>query len=317
MIIKDPYTYASMRAMEGRINWHINDLCNFKCEYCFFPYFVKENPDVGKLNPVEILNAFNKTGRQWHIYIAGGEPMLYPNFIELVNVVKPHHPIMISTNLYSKNVKAFAEQVSPDNIIVINASLHIGHHTETSLLKFIDNYHLFHSKGFNIIVTYVTYPPLFERLEKDFEFLKSKGIEQVHPLTFQGIFEDKKYPESYTHEQIKIIEKLSVEKMELFTTLDKMNFKNKPCRAGKDYFFMDIHGEMYKCGTILEESYGNLFKGTFSPGEFSLPCPVSRCNDSCHGVTSLVEKPEIPKLNSELKHTVLKNYHYFKEILSR
>lgn len=314
MIIKNPYTYDSMIAMEGRINWHINDLCNFKCEYCFFPYFVKENPDVGKLSPAEILEAFNKTGRQWHIYIAGGEPMMYPNFIELVNTIKPYHPIMISTNLFSKNVRAFAEQVDPDNIIVINASIHIQHHTETTLLKFIDNYHLFRTKGFNIITTYVTHPPLFSRIEEDFKFLKDLGVEQVHPLTFQGFFEGKKYPESYSKDQLRVIEKLSVEKMEMFTALDKVNFQNKLCRAGQDYFFMDIQGEMFKCGTVLE-SCGNMFRGTFQPAKKPMRCPVSRCNDSCHGVTSLIHKPTTPQVDPDFKYQVLKGYESLKSLL--
>ena len=94
-----------------------------------------------------------------------------------------------------------------------------------------------------------------------------------------------------------------------------MNFKGKACRAGKDYFFMDIKGEMFKCGTTLEP-LGNLFTGTFKPNKQALPCPVSHCNDSCQGFTSLVEEPKTPTLDSDLKYAVLKNYHKVKELLT-
>jgi MoaA/NifB/PqqE/SkfB family radical SAM enzyme len=298
--INDPYKYASMWHMENKMCWHINDLCNLKCEYCFFPFYEKESPEVGRLNPRQILEAFNNTGRQWHLYIAGGEPLLYPDFVELVNLLKPYHPIQISTNLYNKKVKEFVNNVSPDNIIIINASLHIGLHNEKSLNQFIKNYHMFREKGFNIVVSYVTYPPLFSRIEKDFEFLKQQGVEHIHPLTFQGIYEGKKYPGSYTKEQINIIRKHTLEPMELLVTTDSMNFKNKLCKAGKNYFFMDIKGDVYKCVTI-NEPCGNIFDGTFSPADEPIRCPVSKCNDSCLGITSLLEIPEMPDIKPQQK----------------
>jgi len=294
----DPFSYSPMREMDGKICWHINDLCNFKCKYCFFPYFTEENPDAGRLSPEQIVEAFNKTGRKWHLYIAGGEPMLYPNFAELISLLKPHHPVQISTNLYNKKVKEFVERVTPDNVIMINGSLHITHHNKTSLAEFIKNYHLFLEKGFNIVVTYVTYPPLFERMEKDFEYMRSQGIQRIHPLTFQGMYEGKKYPGSYTKEQIKLIHDLSIDKREIFVTSNKLNFKNRLCRAGKDYFYMEINGEVYKCGTI-RESCGNLFDGTFNPAEHPMTCPMTHCNDSGLGVSSLVKEPEMPKLEAD------------------
>ncbi len=296
MAIDDPYKYASMWNMENKMCWHINDFCNFKCEYCFFPYYEKETEGVGRLNPQEILNAFNRTEKQWHLYISGGEPLLYPNFIELVNTIKPYHPIQISTNLFNKNVKDFANRVSPENFIIINASLHIGHHNDKSLAQFIKNYLLFHEKGFPMVVTYVTYPPLFDQMEKDFEFLKSQGVEHIHPLTYQGIYEGKVYPASYTTEQVKIIRKLTLEPYEMLVTTDKTDFKGKRCKAGKNYFFMDVKGDVYKCVTIREHC-GNLYDGTFVAATEPLICPADKCNDSCLGITSLLDVPEIPDIN--------------------
>lgn len=309
------FTYAYMREMPGRINWHLNDLCNFRCEYCFFPYFNVENPVVGKLSPTEIVEAFDRTGRQWHVYMAGGEPMLYPDFIELVALLKPKHPIYVSTNLFNKYTRAFAEKITPENIISINASLHIGHHTASTLQKFIDNYHLYKNKGFNIIVTYVTYPPLFQRMDADFDFLMKKGIEHLHALTFQGMYEGKQYPASYTHDQVKLIRKHSIDKTEMLVTLDKTNFHNRLCRAGKDYFFMDITGNMYRCGTLEGKiSYGNLFKGTFKPGSEVLPCPVCKCNDSSQGITSLTDMPAIPDVPSDFSNHLSIKFRQIKNI---
>jgi MoaA/NifB/PqqE/SkfB family radical SAM enzyme len=279
--------------MPNRMVWHINDYCNFGCSYCFFPKFDKENPAVGRLSPQQIFQAFKNTGRDWHLFIAGGEPFLYPNFIELINLLKPNNPIQISTNLYNKNVTAFAEQVTPENIIVINASLHILHHNDTSLKKFLKNYHLFLDMGFDILVSYVTYPPLFKRIRQDFEFLKEEGVKYALPLTYKGVYEGKQYPGNYTYEQIKTISDIYQEPLELLVTLDKMDFYNKMCIAGKNYFYMDLHGDVTRCVTI-REPYGNLYDGTFKPNDVATPCTVHACQDHCHGIMSLLEDVEPP-----------------------
>jgi MoaA/NifB/PqqE/SkfB family radical SAM enzyme len=287
---------GTLRAAENKMCWHINDLCNFKCEYCFFPYFDKENPDVGKLSPQEILNALNATNRKWHLFIAGGEPLLYPNFAELVTTLKPHHPIQISTNLYNKKVKDFASAVTPDGIIIINASLHIGHHNEKSLLQFIKNYHMFREKGFPIMVSYVTYPPLLERMKNDFRFLHEQGIETVVPLTYHGTYEGKHYPESYTQREVSLIKDV-IDKypLEVLNTTDSMKFKDMLCRAGKDFFYMNITGDLFTCGTILKPM-GNLFDGTFRPNEKPMRCSAHRCNDNWLGILSLVKEPKVSAL---------------------
>ena len=98
--------YKLFRKHENRIGWHMNDLCNFQCVYCFSAAYEKEDPNVGRYNPDQILESLNNTGRQWHIFIGGGEPLLYPDFNKLVNTVSPFHPLQISTNLSNKNAIA-------------------------------------------------------------------------------------------------------------------------------------------------------------------------------------------------------------------
>lgn len=312
MTFENPYSYFTMSKMENKLCWHMNDLCNLRCEYCFFDYYTKENPLVGRLNPKEIYAAFKNTGKNWHLFLGGGEPLLYPRFNELINLLQQDHGIQISTNLFNKNVKSFANEVEPVNIYVINASLHVSEKNDTRMNKFIDNYHLLKKKGFEIMVSYVTYPPLFNRIKDDFKRLKKEGIEQVHPLTFQGQYKGKTYPGNYTKKEMEIIRELTLEPMELLVTTGKMNFKNKLCKAGKNYFYMETDGEVYKCASV-RESCGNLFDNTFKPNESSLKCPVNQCMDSCLGITSLEKMPPIPKLKKESAFE--KQLNRFKNIL--
>jgi MoaA/NifB/PqqE/SkfB family radical SAM enzyme len=300
---------------ENRMDWHINKLCNFHCEYCIASHYAseKEDPNVGRYSPGQFLEALNNTGRRWFIFIAGGEPLLYPNFIEWVNTVSPFHTLLISTNLSSKNAVAFANEVDPRGIAVLNASLHIGHHTEKSLARFIENYHLYLEKGFNIIVSYVVYPPLFKRVEADFIYMKEKGIEQMMPKSYHGLFEGKEYPLGYTSEQLEMIHKLrSLSPNERSDPLKKLKFKNKQCNAGKNYFHMDMKGDMFSCHTLMKP-HGNMFDGTFKLNDEPTRCPNELCLDGDCGLLSQVDPPKMKNRN---KKTLADYYQSLKETFS-
>jgi MoaA/NifB/PqqE/SkfB family radical SAM enzyme len=57
---------------------------------------------------------FDKYGEA-KIEIVGGEPFIYPNFIELVKRLSSLHLIKITTNL-SGNVERFVQEVSPERV---------------------------------------------------------------------------------------------------------------------------------------------------------------------------------------------------------
>lgn len=314
MMLANPYSYESMRDMENKMCWHMNDLCNLRCEYCFFDYYNKENPLVGKYSPEEIYQKFKETRKNWYLFLSGGEPLLYPNFNKLVNLLRQDHGIQISTNLSNNKVKSFAEEVGPENICLINASLHIPEKNKNSLKKFIQNYHILREKGFEIMVSYVTYPPLLPTLKEDFKKLKEEGISNLHPITFQGVYNKKIYPKEYTINELKLIDSLSLEPFERLITKDETYFKGLECRAGRDYFYMELDGEVYNCATI-RKSHGNLFEGTFKPRNCTINCPADKCNDSSQGITSLVRKPNLPPLNEN--NFFIKQFNFFKNKIAK
>lgn len=292
--------YNRLRPYRNQMVWHINDLCNMACSYCFFPTGAKDPPHVGQLTPQQISDAIDATGMQWALFIGGGEPTLYPDFIELVNLIKQKHFIQISTNLVSRTTRDLAEQVTPENIININASSHMMMHTPKSLGRFLENYHLFKDKGFNITVSYVAHPSMLGRMRADFEFLRSNGVEAVIPLSYQGMYEDRRYPASYTADEARLIREFVHEPLELLVTLDRMNFKGRMCKAGMSYFMMDTKGDVCRCATI-PEAMGNMYDGTFRPRHESVPCPMDKCMDACFGIVSQVAEPEVPEIGAATK----------------
>ena len=68
----------------------------------------------------------------------------------------------------------------------INCNIHIQERIRLNLMEdFIKKYHLLKDKGFFVIASYVTYPPLIKRLARDYAFFKSRGI-IIRPKLYRG-----------------------------------------------------------------------------------------------------------------------------------
>ena len=68
------------------INYHITNVCNYRCQYCFVGFREREPEKETALKIVEKIHEFFiengvKGGR---INIAGGEPLLYPHLNDVI-----------------------------------------------------------------------------------------------------------------------------------------------------------------------------------------------------------------------------------------
>lgn len=146
------------------IEWKLNKKCNFQCKYCFSSTKEKtdEHKRCGKYSIDHITECFNKFNTHCKIHLAGGEPFLYPDFVNLCKMLTTNHLIVTNTNLSTNNVKP---------------SIHIEEREKRSLYhKFIDEVLYLKNRKFKIQVEYVLYPSLFYRIESDLFKLKNFGI---------------------------------------------------------------------------------------------------------------------------------------------
>ena len=73
--------------MKGfKINLHITEKCNYHCKYCFAHFRRKEDLPLEKW--FEILDDLKLSGNISAINFAGGEPLLYKNFLKLIDYAK-------------------------------------------------------------------------------------------------------------------------------------------------------------------------------------------------------------------------------------
>lgn len=287
---------ASSKNHDVEADWTLNTLCNFKCVYCF-EHSKSEHPAVGKIPVWEIIEFFDNTGLTWLTHITGGEPFLYPDFVDLCLGLTSKHFISVNTNLCSKNVFVFAKSVNPSRVSFVHCGLHIIQREKENLVDdFIAKVLFLNDKGYHTFVSYVMYPPLFKRFEKDYEFFNSKGI-VILPKAFRGIYEGKRYPESYTLEEKKRFVHYSTEALDrsgylasdekptIDLSLDPRilkgipDFRGKYCLAGKSFVSIKPSGIIYRCGE--KHVLGNLFESKLALFDQARKCDDHYCPYFC------------------------------------
>lgn len=295
------------------ITWLLNDFCNFNCVYCFSGS--KRNKFIGFNNRRKILDGFSRTGHKCHIFMSGGEPFLFPNFTDLCLELTDKHLISVSTNLSHKEVYRFADLIDPKRVRWFHCSLHIQERERLRLVEdFIEKYKYLEKKGFYVFTSYVMYPNLIDRFERDYNYFKSEGI-ICRPKVFRGWTSRSKiedlliirkmkqvlglsFPRAYSKKQRDLITKY-IERSHsdgsfitrhedeslgrwIYIDLDKFfindlpSFKNRYCLAGKSFVVMTPTGDVYRC--FEERRYmGNLFHGEIKLFEELEKCKVDKC----------------------------------------
>lgn len=276
---------------ENKIVWNLNQLCNYRCTYCFFSPEVlgREHIGVGRYSIDHICKSFDDTGREWLILISGGEPFLYKELIPLVKLLTRSHHIQLTSNFSRPDVYQFADEIDPSRVMIMGASYHpVERENRKSVQDFVDKYVYFRERGFLIAATYVADPPLLSRMRDDFERLRTAGVDNITTLTFRGVYEGKQYPQAYTEEELELIVELAVDR-ELETEISRgLHYQGRPCNAGFKYFQMNPDGSLHRCCSILTD-HGNLFEGTARFEDRPTPCTVELCENASLGVSATRE----------------------------
>ncbi len=273
--------------------WLINMECNFNCPYCFYEdsqrslkqrmacMIMEKIPALNiyktrVVSPEEAEKFFNKENYRWWIIISGGEPFIYPNFIEIVQRLSKNHLITIGTNL-SLPVDEFIKKIKPDNIRSFYASLHLGERERKGLSaeEFLTKAILLKNAGFNVEVNYVMYPPLISRFKETYEKFKQQGIE-VEAKVFRGKYQGKEYPQSYTDEERKMFYDLIPSEVDRAASFHNLSFKGVPCSAGLRLVRINPDGSVTRCPHD-HEKLGNIFTQKLNLHKKPKKCDVPYC----------------------------------------
>ncbi len=267
-------------------NWEIILPCNYRCRYC-----VVHNESASFLTlPVEDWRKI--WSRMFHLYgccqvrFAGGEPTIYPGFIDLVAMILEMHTVDITTNL-SFNAEEWIRKV-PAQGIAISGSLHLDHVEPEEFLKKLL---ILRERGNQLIsASLVAYPPTLHRVEPTREmFEKERVLFKIIP--FNGVYEGKRYPMAYTDDERRILG-MQVEKSkdELGKTLNKQwqdyanakpddkNFLGIPCHMGELYAKIYSDGTVRRCCHTGVDILGHITDENLRLYDDPRPCTVVACS---------------------------------------
>lgn len=241
IIIPDTYNYIAS---------FLTFSCNYHCRYCI-NYFGKNKFAMGKiLSGEKWVKGLNRiiSRKDLPITLQGGEPSLHPNFIYIINNIKPELNIDILTNLQF-DVENFIKKVDPNRIKrkSLYPSIRVSFHLEqmnlgrliTKTLKMID-------AGFSIGIWGVIHP----KYEREILIAKEKCIKlkiDFRIKEFLGEYNGKlygtyKYPDAFNKKPQK-----------------KVKCKTTELIIGTNGNIYRCHSDLYEgrkpIGNILDEQF--------------------------------------------------------------
>ena len=254
-----------------RIEWNMLYTCNYRCPHCIFEGKWEEYGKRNRYVPVPEMmgiwnNIFKDHGRA-EIVISGGEPFLYPDFIELIRELsKVHYPINISTNS-SGDLKRFTERIDPERVS-LTLSFQPGFDTIEAVLerkKFLKE------RGFSSdYINFCAYPPYLDKLDEYTSKAEARG-EILKVIPYNGPYKGVNYPDGYTAAE--------KEKLGINSQWEKnVRKKGTLCAAGQRSALIFPDGNVARCGQIGEKLViGNIFEAGFHLMENPMICDSEIC----------------------------------------
>jgi len=266
--------------------WDIHYKCNFRCPYC---WFFKEwerlrsrnlylSPDEWVLHWKRIYEKYGEV----KIEIVGGEPFIYPDFIELVKKLSFIHLIKVTTNL-SGDINRFVQEASPERV-ELDLNFHI---LFIDLKTVIDKVLVLKNAGFKCGICYLAYPPQIHQIKYLSEVFRKKGI-NFALAAFWGEYNGKRYPGAYSEEEKEMMRPFLGDIDRVTYHLDAKSPKGKICNAGYAYADIQADGNVVRCAPLGSKSIGNITDEKFSLLDNPSPCESDSC--PCNEYDNLINE---------------------------
>lgn len=181
------------------LHWYVTEECFLQCDYCATGARMFNKKMVREIDIPRLLATLEASNLKFRIsFTGGGEPMVVPNIIEACIAITGDHYLSLNTNLVARDMRPFAEKIDPAKVVEIVASLHLHELERTKNIdRYIDNFLMCKNAGHPIWATAVATPAIFADLDRFQQIFRDAGI-VIGFAPFNGIFEGRSYPNSYT-----------------------------------------------------------------------------------------------------------------------
>lgn len=278
-----------------RLTWNMLYDCNYRCSYCFFEGKWEEYRRRNiYLSPDEWIEYWRRIYDKYgppYLIITGGEPFIYPNFIEIIKELsKICYHINISSNS-SGDLKRFVEEIDPQKV-----SLSISYQPEFDKLEnFLERALFLRRHKFDGCLNFVSYPPYLKDIEYYKDSFTSIGESlSLKIIPFFGEYRGISYPQGYTQEEREFI---GIDD----NWFKRVRKKGSLCPAGRDTALIFPDGKVARCGQIGEDKLlGSFFDANFKLLEELSPCEAEFCPCDEWRVVPEEENKDAPELYKAL-----------------
>lgn len=281
-------------------DWHLLDTCNYRCGYCFFGAETLGAKLRTFSAPAGWSSAFDATGAIWLLHMTGGEPSIYPDFVELCERLTRRHFISLNSNLTHASLSDLSRRIDPSRVSFINAGLHPE---ERELRKgqaaFLRNAEALRARDFPLLVSVVATPSALARFDEAIRLLEPIGLFPI-PKLFRGTADGKTYPKCYTDPEKQRFKSLAARAREFYATdllrreeppsidilsddlfLEGMpSYRGALCTAGQRFVQILPNGDVRRCGGA--DPQGNILARTFERRAGPAPCDTQHCYYFCN-----------------------------------
>ena len=285
-------------------DWVLLRTCNFRCSYCAIPLAELQGKIDVHATPSEWLEGFNATGKSWLLHITGGEPSIYPDFVNLCEQLASDHYLSINTNLSHECMDDFCERVDPARVHYINAALHCDERLKKhSLDAFIERVSRFAARGFNMLVSSVMTPAMTDAISELQTHFEARDL-FIIPKAMRGWYEGRLYPDSYTDDERTLIRDHLSEARQRYTSvvarmgqaptinmltderfLNRIrNYRGMLCASGVKFVQIEPNGGVLRCGS--GQRLGNILMKDVRLLDAPKRCDTSYCPYFCEKYTS-------------------------------
>lgn len=256
--------------------------CNYSCPYCWYiqgELFTQMRKDQVYINLESWIDAWFNFYKRFgiaKIILNSGEPFIYPEIFKFLSELSKWHLISVNTNL-SWDINSLTEQ----NIDFQKVSLSTSFHPyfislEEFSRKIVELRKIVKINNVNV----VAYPPLLNKLGS-YRCHFNKLELDLNIFFFHGVYLNRKYPESYSEEEMLEITGKNAAEVDITDQLrsKKLVSLGKLCRAGIDSAVISRDGTINRCGQI-EEALGNIFENNYQFYEQPKTCTSEFCKCS-------------------------------------
>jgi hypothetical protein len=138
-------------------------------------------------------------------------------------------------------------------------------------------------RGVKVYVTYVALPSMIQNIRNYRDICKDIGVPLIMNALIgkyrgvHGLDPEKLYPDSYTEEEISALKLLWDTPHSYKLLVEACSPRGMTCAAGKNYIYIDPHGNVSPCNKMQNRFMGNILRDKIEFQKADSVCESDRC----------------------------------------